>query len=202
MSSQPQIINLIAGVLLFVLGAASTLFGVADLVIPRARFVNSSPPAASIITEPPSAVIINFSNKLAPESTIDVTSTIRLLPSGEMDHLKGSSVVLKSGIDPGEQGDLNGKSMRADLRPGLHKGLYWVDWRTTSAGWRTVTYGKTYFTVGMQVPEGLTDDMDGAIWERNFDWRGKRAAIVGGVVMIALGLFVWKSKHQAVFPQR
>lgn len=184
------------------IGLALLLFGVGDLVIPRARFVNSSPPAAAIVAEPPSAVIINFSNKFATESTMDVTSTIRLLPTGEMGYLNGSSVVLKSGIDAGQAGDLAGKTIRADLRPGLHKGLYWVNWRTTSAGWRTVTYGKTYFTVGMPVPDGITDNMDGANWERNYGWRSKRGAIVGGVLMIALGLFLWKSKHQAVFPQR
>jgi methionine-rich copper-binding protein CopC len=189
-SSQQGVINLIARLSLFVLGAALTLFGIADLLIPRARFVNSNPPAASMIADPPSAVIINFSNKLAPESTMDVTSTIRLLPSGEMDYLSGSSVVLKSGIDSGQQGDLIGKSMRAELRPGLHKGLYWVTWRTTTAGWRAGTYGKTYFTVGMPVPEGVTNDMDGAIWERNDQWRRRRGAIVGGVMMIALGVFM------------
>lgn len=88
--------------------------------------------------------------------------------------------------------------MRADLQPGLHKGLYWVSWRTTSAGLRTVTYGKTYFSVGMPVPEGITDDMDGTIWERNYQWRSRRAAIVGGVVMIALGLLMWVNKQQPV----
>lgn len=172
-------------------GLALLLFGVLDLVTPRARFVNSNPPAAAIIPEPPSAVIVNFSNKLARESTMDVTSTIRLLPSGERDYLDGSSVGLKSGIDPGDPG---GKSMRADLRPGLHKGLYWVTWRTTSAGWRTITYGKTYFTVGMTVPDGITDDMDGTIWERNYEWRSRRGALVGGLLMIALGVFLWKQK--------
>ena len=172
-------------------GLALLLFGVLDLVTPRARFVNSNPPAGAIIAEPPSAVIVNFSNKLAGESTMDVTSTIRLLPSGETDYLDGSSVVMKSGIDPGDPG---GKSMRADLRPGLHKGPFWVTWRTTSAGWRTITYGKTYFTVGMPMPEDITRGMEGAIWERNFEWRSRRAAIVGGVVMIALGLLMRMSR--------
>lgn len=195
-------IHLILGMLLVLIGLALLLFGVGDLLIPRARFVNSSPPAAAIVAEPPSSVIINFSNKLASESTMEVTYTIRLLPSGEMDYLNGGSVVLKSGIDAGQTGDLAGKTMRADLRPGLQKGLYWVSWRTTSAGWRTVTYGKTYFTVGMPIPDVITRDMDGAIWERNYNWRSKRGAIVGGILMIALGWFVRKGKHETVLPQR
>jgi len=187
------VIHLMFRVVVIFFGLALLLFGVLDLVTPRARFVNSNPPAGAIIAEPASVVIVNFSNKLARESTMDVTSTIRLLPSGEKDYLDGSSVVMKSGIDPGDPG---GKSMRADLRPGLHKGLYWVTWRTTSAGWRTITYGKTYFAVGMPVPEDITRDMDGAIWERNYQWRSRRAAIVGGVVMIALGLLMRTSKQQ------
>ena len=97
-------------------------------------------------------------------------------------------MVTKSGIDPT---DASAKSMRADLKQGLHKGLYWVNWRTTASGWRTLTYGKTYFTVGMPVSEGVADTMDGGIWERNYQWRRRRAAIVGGLVMIALGMFLW-----------
>ena len=179
--------HLIIRVVLVFFGLALLLFGVWDLVTPRARFVNSNPPPSAIIVLPPSAVTINFSNKLAPESSMDVTSTMELLPSGETEYLDGRSVVMKWGIDPG---DPSGKSLRADLRPGLHKGLYWVNWRTT-AGWRSITYGKTPFTVGMPVPDYITRDMDGTIWERTYEWRRRRAAIVGGVVMIALGMFLW-----------
>lgn len=189
------VIHFILRAVVIFFGLVLLLFGVWDLVTPRARFVESSPPAAAIIAEPPAAVILNFSNKLAPESTMDVTSTIRLLPSGEKDYLDGSSVIMKSGIDPGDPG---GKSMRADLRHGMHKGLYWVTWRTKSAGWRSITYGKTYFSVGMPVPEDITRDMGGAIWERHYEWRRRRGAIVGGVVMIALGLLLRISKQQTV----
>lgn len=191
MSSRMIFTHLIFRVIVFVLGLALLLFGLLDLLIPRARFVSSNPPAGAIIQEPPSGVIINFSNKLAPESTMDVTSTIRLLPSGDTDYVGGSSVVMKSGIDPA---DMSGKTMRADLLPGLHKGLYWVTWRTTSAGWRTITYGKTYYAVGMPVPENVTRDMEGVIWERTYQWRSRRGALVGGFVMIALGVFMWMSR--------
>ncbi|MEK6282565.1 MAG: copper resistance protein CopC [Acidobacteriota bacterium] len=183
--------HLIAGVVVILPGLALLLFGVWDLLVPRARFVSSNPPAGAIVTEPPSSVTITFSNKLAPESNLDVTSTIRLLPSGESEYLDGSSVVRKSGID----GDASDKSMGADLRPDLHKGLYWVSWRTKSDGWGTITYGKTYFTVGMPAPENITRDMDGAVWERNYQWRRRRGALVGGIVMILLGLLMWKSKQ-------
>jgi methionine-rich copper-binding protein CopC len=190
---------LILRIVVIVFGLALLLFGALDLVIPRAQFVNSNPSAGAIIAEPPPAVILNFSNKLAHESTMDVTSTIRLLPSGEIDYLEERSVVMKSGIDAGDPG---GKSMRTDLRPGLQNGLYWVSWRTTTAGWRTVTYGKTYFTVGMPVPEDITDNMNGIIWKRNYQWRGRRAAILGGIVMIALGLLMRVSKEPKAVSSR
>ena len=183
---------LILRVVVVLFGVALLLFGVLDQITPRARLVISNPSAGAIIPEPPSAVILNFSNQLAPESTMDVTSTIRLLASGEMEFLDGSSVILKSGIDPTDAG---GKSMRADLRPGLHQGLYWVNWRTTTARWKTVTYGKTYFAVGMPIPQDVTRDMKGTIRERNYQWRSRRSAIVGGVVMIALGFFIRPSKE-------
>ena len=169
------------------LGLALLLFGLWDLVTPRARFVKSIPPAGASIGDPPAAVTVKFSNKLASESSIEVTSTIKLLPSGEKEYLAGKSVVLKSEID---RGDPTGESIRADLQADLHKGLYWVNWRTTTAGWRTVSYGKTPFGVGMTVPDHLTRDMDGPIWERNYQYRSRRAALVGGVVMLALGLFL------------
>ena len=65
------------------LGLALLLFGLWDVVTPRARFVKSNPPAGASIGNPPAALTVNFTNKLASESRIDVTSTIKLLPSGE-----------------------------------------------------------------------------------------------------------------------
>ena len=167
-------------------GLVLLLFGLWDLVTPRARFVKSNPPAGASIGDPPAVVTVKFSNKLASESSIDVTSTIKLLPSGEFEYLAGKSVVLKSAID---RADPSGKSIRADLQPDLHKGLYWLNWRTTTAGWRTVSYGKTAFAVGMTVPDHITRNMDGPIWERNYQYRSRRAALIAGVVMLALALY-------------
>jgi hypothetical protein len=177
---------LVARLALIGFGLAVLLFGIGSLLAPRARYVNSNPAAGEATTEPPSAVIIRFSNKLAPESQMDVTSTIRLLPSGEFDYLNGSSVVASSGIDAG---DASGRSLRANLRPNLHR-LYWISWRTTTARWRTVTYGKTVFGVGMPVTPYLTADRSEAIYERSYNWRGRRAAIIGGVIMIVLAFFL------------
>ena len=172
---------------LVLFGLALLLLGLWDLIVPRARFGKSNPPAGASIGNPPAAVTVNFTHQLASESSIDVTSTIKLLPSGEFEYLAGKSVVLKSAID---RADPSGKSIRADLQPDLHKGLYWLNWRTTTAGWRTVNYGKTPFAVGMTVPDHITRDMDGPIWERNYQYRSRRAALIAGVVMLALALYL------------
>jgi methionine-rich copper-binding protein CopC len=168
-------------------GLVLLLFGLWDLLVPRARFVNSNPAAGAVIDVPPSSVAVSFTNKLDPESRINVTSTIELLPSGEHEYLAGGSVITKSEIDPG---DASGKTLRAHLRPGLHKGIYWVSWTTKVSGWGSISNGTTVFGVGMKVPEHLTEDMDGATRERNYQHRGRRAALIGGVVMLVLGLFL------------
>ncbi|HEX6730116.1 MAG TPA: copper resistance protein CopC [Pyrinomonadaceae bacterium] len=171
-------------------GIVLLLFGVWGLLVPRAHFVDSTPAAGGIVDVPPSTVSVSLTNKLDPESRIDVTSTIELLPSGEHEYLDGRSVITRSEIDPG---DSSGKTLRAHLQPGLHKGLYWVSWNSKVAGWRTISYGKTVFGVGMNVPADLTEDMGGTVWERNYQHRGRRAALIGGVIMLALGLFLkWK----------
>lgn len=182
MGVERENILLILRVLLFFFGAALLLFGAASMLVPRAKFVSSTPSAGSIIGEPPTTVIVNFSNKLSPESRMDIVSTIRLSPAGEVDYLDGRSVVISSGLNAGDSSE---SSMRAELRPGLHKGLYFVNWRTKSAGWRAVTYGKTHFGVGMPVPEHITRD-SGTVWERDYDFRGRRATFIGGVLIIAL----------------
>jgi methionine-rich copper-binding protein CopC len=174
-------------VALIIIGLALLLFGLAGLFVPRALFVSSNPAPGSVVAEVPAAVSINFSEKLAAESTIAVTSTIKRLPSGEIEYLGGSSVVTRSGIDPN---DASGKTLRADLQPNLHQGLYWVNWRTTAAGWRTVAYGHTVFGVGMPIPEHITKEMEGTKWEHAYQWRSGRATLVGGVILIVLGLLL------------
>jgi methionine-rich copper-binding protein CopC len=173
-------------------GLALLLFGLGDLLIPRARFVSSSPEPGATVAAPPTRVIVRFSNGLSTESQIDVVSTVRVLPSGEHEHLNGRSVIVSSGIDAD---DPSGKSMRADLRPDLHQGLYFINWRTSSAGLRAMTFGKTSFGVGMPVPEHITRDMKGKIWERTYQQRSRRAALVGGVILLALAYLLPRFKR-------
>lgn len=173
--------------ILIALGLVLLGFGAWDLVVPRARFVVSNPPPGGMINEVPAVVTVNFSNKLHSDSKIDVTSTVELLPSGEQEFLNGGSVVMNSEIDPTDE---SGQTLRANLRPNLHRGLYYIRWTTKTAGWRTVTNGETSFGIGMNVPEHVTKSMGGAIRERNFDYRDRRAALFGGIVLLALALLL------------
>ena len=182
MGGERQVILFTSRVLSFFFGAALLLFAVTGMLIPRAKFVSSTPQAGSSIVEPPTAVIVNFTNKLSPDSRIDVVSTMRLSPAGDLEQLAGRSVVIGSGINAADPG---GKSMLVELRPGLHKGLYFVNWRTKAAGWGSITYGNTQFAVGMAVPEFITRD-SGIVRERNNNHRGYLAAFIGGVVLLAL----------------
>lgn len=188
-----ELIHLGARILLLFFGFALLFFGLWDLLVPRGRFVSSSPQAGSMIADPPTAVIINFSNELSPESQIEVLSTVRLLPSGEQDYPDQKSVVVFSRLDPD---DPSRRSIRADLRLGLHKGLYAVSWRTKSAGWRARTLGRMYFGAGMPVPEHIIQDARGTIWERHFQQRERRGALIGGVVLLALGFWLPRFQRQ------
>jgi hypothetical protein len=44
------------------------------------------------------------------------------------------------------------------------------------------------------LPEAITAEMKGNVVEHNYQWRGRRAAIIGGVIMLMLGVFLWKRK--------
>lgn len=176
-------------VLLFFFGVALLLFAGVSMLAPRASFASSTPQAGVTVADPPAVVVVNFNNKLSSESTINVVSTIRLSPSGEVEHLGGSSVMVSSALNAE---DPTGRSMRAVLKPGLHHGLYFIHWRTKSAGWGFISYGKTHFAVGMPVPEHIK--RDGAIWEESYGYRGHRAALIGGMLMIALGFALPKIK--------
>ncbi|MGH9905957.1 MAG: copper resistance CopC family protein, partial [Pyrinomonadaceae bacterium] len=158
MNKPQELTSLILLVVSLIFGLTLLLFGLGDLLIPRARFVSSSPEPGATVAAPPTRVIVRFSNDLSMESQVDVVSTVRVLPSGEHEHLNGKSVIVSSGIDAD---DPSGKSMRADLRPDLHPGLYFINWRTSSAGWKAMTFGRTSFGVGMPVPEHITRDLGG-----------------------------------------
>lgn len=49
------------------------------------------------------------------------------------------------------------------------------------------SFGRFCFAAGMPVPVGLTDE---ALYERSYREREYRATLLGGVLLVALGLFL------------
>ena len=175
--------DLIIRAALLFFGSVMLLFGACDLLAPRARYVSSSPEPGAALAAPPASVTISFSDELAPESDIAVASTITLPPSGGPVYADGKRFTA-SGPDPG---DSRGRTLRADLEPGLPRGLYWVQWRAVAARGKAERLGMFCFGAGMPVPADITRDMPGALGEWDNKRRGRRAALLGGVLLVALG---------------
>src|SRR5688500_12659989 len=68
-------------VLLFC-GSLMLLFGMWHLLVPKAQYATSNPAPGSVLTVPPQEVSVSFTEELDSESTITVTSTITVSPSG------------------------------------------------------------------------------------------------------------------------
>lgn len=174
--------GLIIRVLLLFFGSVMLLFGMYQLIAPRASFVNSTPAPGAELAAVPTSVTVGFSDQLAPESTIGVISTITLSPSGEKVYSDGKKFNA-AGPDPG---DPQQRTLRAVLEPGLPGGLYWVEWTAVAARGKSKRYGRFCFAAEMPVPPDITRD-SGALWERDYRWRGNRAALLGGVLLIGMG---------------
>jgi methionine-rich copper-binding protein CopC len=171
-------------VVLFI-GAVMLQFGLSDLLAPRARYVRSSPEPGATLAAPPPAVTVSFSDELSPDSEISVRRTISLSPSGEKNYSREENVATVSRLEPA---DPHRRSLRADLAQELPGGLYVVNWSTIAARGRAQRFGTFYFGIGMPVPANITRDMRGAIRERDYKRRGRRATLISGVLLIALGV--------------
>ena len=173
---------IIRGLLLF-FGSVMLLFGACDVMAPRARYVTSIPAPGTQIAAVPASVTVSFSDELAPESTIAVASTITLSPSGERVYADGKKFTA-AGPD---SSDPQNRTLRAVLEPGLPGGLYWVEWTAVAARGKSRRSGRFSFGAGMPVPPDNRRDEGSALRERDYKWRGTRAALLGGVLLIALG---------------
>ena len=178
----PLSTRLIRGLLLLG-GSLLLLYGVWSLIVPRARFVSSSPSPGATIERPPSAVTVAFSRPLDPQSTIEVLSTISLSPSGEQSFTDGATLATTSGLDAG---DARRRTLRVELPPELPGGLYVVRWTAMTEGGRARRFGTYYFGVGMPVPEHIMRDVPGALQEQDHRARERRSVVLGGVILLGL----------------
>ncbi len=187
----------IVRILLAFFGLSMLLGSIGHALVPQARYRQSRPGPASVLTAPPAQVVIRFSREVTPDSRIGVVSTVSILPSGERSYSGGEDVVAQSGFDPN---DPSRQSLRAVLRPGLPNGLYRVDWHAAAARGRAERFGSYYFGVGMPVPDSITHDLGGSLRERDVydaDEVGPRAVPLVGVLLIALAILLpWLRSYQ------
>jgi len=169
--------------LLALCGAVLLLFGGWFLLAPRARFAASDPLPGATVSLPPPAVTVRFDSALDPRSTIEVLRTIAVSASGDTSYPGGERVSTGAGLDPADAGR---RTLRAALAPGLSTGLYVVRWTALAARGGSERFGTLYFGAGMPVPEHITRDMPGALRERDYQQRGRRSTLLGGVILVAL----------------
>ena len=177
-------------ILFLVWGASMLLVGVTDLLAPRARYVGSQPEPGSTLAAVPTEIVVTFSNELHPDSAIRVVSTVSLLPSGEALYTGGEDVVAAAGLNPN---DSSHRSLRAVLQPRLFDGLCRVDWSTMERRSRAERFGSFYFGVGMPVPAHLLGKTGRPFREDDAsenEETSRRAALAGGVILIALGILL------------
>jgi len=110
----------------------------------------------------PDYVTIRFSHALDPVSFISVHLAASPSPSGELSY-PDLQVITWAGID---SHDLQGRSLRAALIPGLAAGLYRVEWKTVAKNeQRASRSGRFFFGVG--IPAYILRDLGGLLEERD-----------------------------------
>lgn len=169
-------------VLLF-FGSLMMLFGLWHLLVPKAEYATSNPAPGSVLAVPPQEVSVSFTEELDSKSTMTVRSTITLSPAREQVYGDGEEFA-SSGPDAA---DPQRRTLRVKLKPELPAGLYWVQWKAVAARGKAQRFGTLCFGAGMLVPDHVTRDMPGALREHDYQWRGRRAALLGGLFLIALG---------------
>lgn len=162
--------------------------GGCDLLAPRARLVESTPPAGAVLETPPAAVLLSFDEPLGEQSSMRVRSTITLSPAGAQVHGSGPEFTA-NGPDPSD-GDR--RTLRVELPPGLPGGLYWVSWRTYVTNGMAARSGQYCFSAGMPIPGSILADNPGGKRERDSRQRQRTGAIAGGLIMLALAAIIRK----------
>ena len=173
-------------------GSILFLFGACQLLRPKARYIESDPRPGAMLQSPPRTVTVTFSESLSSDSRIGIYPSIVFSALGERSYGPGDLNVV-SGLDPD---DSRGRTLRAVLGEGVASGRYRVTWSAIPARGGTSRHGHFDFTAGA-VPDDVTRGMESGLTERDARWRGHRSALIGGVILIALGLVfpTWPRRH-------
>jgi methionine-rich copper-binding protein CopC len=145
------------------------LFGAAESLRARTRYVGSDPAPGTTLAAPPEAVRVSFERALHPSSQLWVDRTA----PGEVASRTGMS----SGLDPDDADRSTLKAALAEASPGL----YHVTWRAVPAAGGVARVGSFRFGVGMALAEA------GEVEDRVVGERRMRKTAVGGLVLMLLG---------------
>jgi methionine-rich copper-binding protein CopC len=173
-----------ARLILLVIGSVLLLFAAWNWLVPRPRYLSSTPSPNSVLTTMPTTVSLEFSDPLDRESTLAVASTITLSAEGQEVYGDGKRFTA-AGPSAG-----HGRILSVALDPNLPKGFYWVSWSAVAARGKAKSFGDFCFSVGMPIPESIARDRRSAVVEHDYRYRDQRAMVVGGFLLIALGLLL------------
>ena len=176
--------RLVLQTMLLGMGALMLTFGALQLVTPRARFSEGSPAPGASLQRPPAAIEVRFTRALNPAATLALHRSMG--PGG--DHSVAGPVVEHTRALT--RADASGGSLRLDPLPPLMAGVYRVDWRVMAAGRNDITYGHYFFAVATPIPNDMRGKAGRPFSERNARERGHRAALLSGVILLLLALFV------------
>jgi len=136
-------------------GLCFALLGTVALA--HARYVSSTPSPGQTLASSPAAVVITYTEELAPGSTGSVTDPT------------GATVSAGATIDANERTRLS-----IALKPSLPNGVYKVTWHSISADDKDELDGSFFFGVGVPAPSTATGPAPFAI-----------ALIVAGLAVLA-----------------
>ena len=172
--------RLVLQTILLGIGALMLTFGALQLLAPRPTFSEASPAPGAMLARPPEVVEVRFSQALNPAATISLHRSRG--PGGDY---TGAGPVVEH-TRALSRDDTRGTSLRLEHLPPLTGGVYRVDWRVMAAGRSDVSYGHYFFAVGTPIPDDLRGAQGKPFSERNAKERGHRAALLSGVILLAL----------------
>lgn len=137
----------LARILFLTFGLWLLLSGTTELLVPRARFVDSAPVPGVTVAAPPSSVRITFDRELHPSSGV----VVRKSKPGNVTRVDRGMT-----LDPDDAGR---RTLVVSLKPDVPEGLYTVEWHARTAALYFTsrgTEGTFYFGVRVPVPTHLT----------------------------------------------
>jgi methionine-rich copper-binding protein CopC len=172
----------LARILFLTFGLWLLLSGTTELLVPRARFLDSTPAPGVTVAAAPASVKITFDRELHPSSGVLVWKS---------DRRNVARVDRGLALEPHDAGR---QTLVASLEPDVPEGLYRVEWHArTAALYFTAwgTQGTFYFGVRVPVPTHLTArEWDEGSLDPETGGDARLYELSAGAICVLLGL-VW-----------